>query len=146
MGLALDQARAAEQQGEVPVGAVLVYQNQVLATGHNLRESTQDPTTHAEIIAIRQAAQALGSWRLIDVTCYVTLEPCPMCAGALVNSRISRVVYGCPDPKAGATDTLYNIGTDPRLNHQFQLTSGVRAEECAHQLTSFFANLRNRPT
>jgi len=143
MGRALDEADAAAAKGEVPVGCVLVGADGVaLATGHNQRETLEDPTAHAEMVAIRAAAQALGSWRLEGVTCFVTLEPCAMCAGALVHARVARVVYGCDDPKGGAVVTLYNIGSDPRLNHRFELVRGVRAEECAQRLRSFFAALR----
>jgi len=143
MGRALDEADAAAAKGEVPVGCVLVgADGVVLATGHNQRETLEDPTAHAEMVAIRAAAQALGSWRLEGVTCFVTLEPCAMCAGALVHARVARVVYGCDDPKGGAVVTLYNIGSDPRLNHRFELVRGVRAEECAQRLRSFFAALR----
>ena len=121
MAAAIAEARLAEAKGEVPVGAVIVHEGQVIGRGHNLRESSQDPTTHAEMIAIQEAAKKLGSWRLIDTSLYVTLEPCPMCAGALVNARVPRVVWGCDDPKAGATQTLYRIGSDARLNHRFEL-------------------------
>ena len=139
---AIGEARIAERKGEVPVGAVVVHDGEVIGRGHNLRELSQDPTTHAEMIAIREAANALGSWRLIDATLYVTLEPCPMCAGALVNARVPRVVWGCNDPKAGATETLYTIGTDPRLNHRFECVGGVLADECSALLTGFFAAIR----
>ncbi|HSN84155.1 MAG TPA: nucleoside deaminase, partial [Polyangiales bacterium] len=117
---AIAEARLAEARGEVPVGAVIVHEGRIIGRGHNERESQQDPTAHAEMIAIRQAARALGSWRLIDTVLYVTLAPCPMCAGALVNARVPRVVWRCDDPKAGATQTLYTIGSDPRLNHRFE--------------------------
>ncbi|HSN81700.1 MAG TPA: tRNA adenosine(34) deaminase TadA [Polyangiales bacterium] len=139
---AIAEARLAEARGEVPVGAVIVHEDQIIGRGHNERESQQDPTAHAEMIAIRQAARALGSWRLIDTVLYVTLEPCPMCAGALVNARVPRVVWGCDDPKAGATQTLYTIGSDPRLNHRFECVPGVLAEECSALLTGFFAAIR----
>ena len=135
MQQALSEANAAFDLGEVPVGAVVVFENRIIGRGHNLRELSQDPTTHAEMIAIREAAEALGSWRLIDTALYVTLEPCPMCAGALVNARVPRVVWGCSDPKAGATETLYTIGSDPRLNHRFECVPGVLAEECSALLT-----------
>lgn len=141
---ALAEADAAERRGEVPVGAVIVREGTVIARGHNLRESSQDPTAHAELIAMRAAAARLGSWRLEGTTCFVTLEPCPMCAGALVLSRVARVVYGCDDPKAGATKTLYQIGTDARLNHRFELVPGVLADECAARLSGFFAAIRKR--
>ena len=142
MQAAVAEARLAEEKGEVPVGAVVIHDGQVIGRGHNLRESSQDPTTHAEIIAIQEAAKHLGSWRLIDATIYVTLEPCPMCAGALVNARVPRVVWGCNDPKAGATETLYAIGNDERLNHRFESVSGVLREECSALLTEFFAAIR----
>ena len=143
MRVALDEADVAAAEGEVPVGCVLVDAAGVeLARGHNLRESAQDPTAHAEMIAIRAAAAKLGSFRLEGVTAYVTLEPCPMCAGALVHARIPRVVYGCDDPKGGAVTTLYTIGVDGKLNHTFALTRGVLAEECGARLTKFFAALR----
>jgi tRNA(adenine34) deaminase len=114
----------------------------LLSRGHNLRERAQDPTAHAELIALKAAAARLGTWRLSGVTAYVTLEPCPMCAGALVNARVDRVVYGATDPKAGATNTLYTIGSDPRLNHRFEVTSGVLAQECGALLSQFFARIR----
>jgi tRNA(adenine34) deaminase len=139
---AIAEARLAEGKGEVPVGAVIVHEDRIIGRGHNLRELSQDPTTHAEMIAIRQAAEALGSWRLIDTTLYVTLEPCPMCAGALVNGRVPRVVWGCNDPKAGATETLYTIGSDPRLNHRFECVPGVLGDECSALLTGFFEAIR----
>jgi tRNA(adenine34) deaminase len=142
MQAAIAEARLAEARGEVPVGAVIVHEGQIIGRAHNERESSQDPTTHAEMIAIRQAAKQLGSWRLIDTTLYVTLEPCPMCAGALVNARVPRVVWGCDDPKAGATRSLYNIGTDARLNHRFECVPGVLEEACAALLTKFFASIR----
>ena len=143
MELALEQARLAAEMGEVPVGAVVVHQGQVIARAHNLREQSQDPTTHAEVLALREAARELGSWRLCDTTLYVTLEPCPMCAGALVNARVEQLVYGCPDPKAGAVRTLYTICEDPRLNHRLQVTRGVLAQRCAQELSDFFARLRS---
>ena len=142
MHAALAEARRAQDEGEVPVGAVVVYDGRIIGAGHNLRETTQDPTAHAEMIALREAARELGSWRLIDTSLYVTLEPCAMCAGALVNARVSRVVWGCDDPKAGATRTLYTIGSDPRLNHQFECVSGVLEGPCAALLSGFFAAIR----
>ena len=141
---AMGEAARAADQGEVPVGCVLVRDGSVIARGRNLREAAQDPSAHAELIALRSAAARERSWRLLDVTCYVTLEPCPMCAGALVNARIARLVYGCDDPKAGAVRTLFAIGQDPRLNHRFELSAGVLGEACAAQLSSFFAALRAR--
>lgn len=142
---ALAEARLAEAKGEVPVGAVVVINDEIIARGHNLRQTTQDPTAHAELVAVREAAATIGSWRLIGATVYVTLEPCPMCAGMLVNSRVARVVWGCDDPKAGATKTLYTIGSDPRLNHRYECVAGVLADECASALREFFGRLR-KPT
>jgi tRNA(adenine34) deaminase len=142
METAITEARRAERKGEVPVGAVIVHEGQIIGRGHNERESSQDPTTHAEMIAIRAAAKHLGSWRLIDTSLYVTLEPCPMCAGALVNARVPRVVWGCDDPKAGATRTLYEIGSDARLNHRFECVPGVLGDACGALLTEFFAAIR----
>jgi len=141
---AMAEARLAEAEGEVPVGAVIVHEGAIIGRGHNRRETTQDPTAHAEMIALREAAEALGSWRLIDSTLFVTLEPCPMCAGALVNARIPRVVWGCDDPKAGATRTLYAIGSDARLNHRFECVPGVLSEEGGALLTRFFGAIRAR--
>jgi tRNA(adenine34) deaminase len=143
MRLALDEAAAAAAADEVPVGAVIVsLPRGVLARAHNQRERLHDPTAHAEMIAITQAAEALRSWRLDDCILYVTLEPCPMCAGAVVNARLPWVVYGCTDPKAGACDTLYTIPTDPRLNHRARVLGGVLADECAAVLSEFFAAKR----
>jgi tRNA(adenine34) deaminase len=142
MAEALAEADRAAREGDVPVGCVLVREGAVIARGRNLRQLAQDPTAHAELVALRAAAARLRSFRLLDVTCYVTLEPCPMCAGALVNARIARLVYGCDDPKAGAVRTLFPIGQDARLNHRFELQAGVLGERCAEQLSSFFATLR----
>ncbi len=145
MRLALAEADAAAVRGEVPVGCVLISgTGEWLASAHNLRETEEDPTAHAEIVAIRAAARALGTWRLLDTTLYVTLEPCVMCAGALVNARVSRVVFGCTDPKAGACKTLFAIGEDKRLNHRFTLVEGILADECGERLKRFFAALRMR--
>ncbi|HEY2734293.1 MAG TPA: tRNA adenosine(34) deaminase TadA [Polyangiales bacterium] len=141
---ALKEAAAAGEAGDVPVGCVLVREGEVLARAHNHRQRSQDPTAHAELIALREAAAQLGSFRLLDVTAYVTLEPCPMCAGALVNARVPRVVYGCDDPKAGALRSLYAIGSDPRLNHRFEVVPGVLAVECSAQLSAFFVALRSQ--
>lgn len=141
---AIAEARLAAAKGEVPVGAVIVLDGRVIGRGHNERESLQDPTAHAEMIALRAAAKALGSWRLIDTTLYVTLEPCPMCAGALVNARVPRVVWGCDDPKAGATKTLYTIGSDARLNHSFECVPSVLSDACSSLLTEFFAAIRSK--
>ena len=142
MAAALTLADEAAAAGDVPVGCVLVAGGIVVGRGKNLREATKDPTAHAEIVAIREAASARGSWRLDDVTAYVTLEPCPMCAGALVNARVARVVYGCADPKAGAVDSLFDVGRSAKLNHRFEVTAKVREMECAERLRSFFAALR----
>lgn len=145
MRLALAEAQRAAQAGEVPVGAVIVVRGEVVATAHNERETRFDPTAHAEIVALRRAATALGSWRLVDAELYVTMEPCPMCAGALVNARVRRVVYGCDDPKAGAVRTLYRILDDPRLNHRVDVVPGVLATEGAALLKGFFSRLRGGP-
>ncbi|HVH48008.1 MAG TPA: tRNA adenosine(34) deaminase TadA [Labilithrix sp.] len=140
---ALAFADRAASLGEVPVGCVLVdAEGKRVAAGHNLRETEEDPTAHAEIVAIREAARAQGSWRLEGHTLFVTLEPCVMCAGALVNARIARVVWGCDDPKAGACTTLFTIGQDARLNHRFAMTRGVLKLDCAERLRRFFASLR----
>jgi tRNA(adenine34) deaminase len=144
MERALMLARAAAALGEVPVGCIVVQGTEVLAESHNLRESLQDPTAHAELLALRDAARKTGSWRLSEATVYVTLEPCPMCAGALVNARVKRVVFGALDPKAGATSTLYNIGRDTRLNHRFELAVGVRGSDCGALLSQFFAQIRKK--
>ena len=142
MKLAVESARIAEENGDVPIGAVVVYQDQIIGKAYNQREQLKDPTAHAEIIALTQAAAYLKSWRLNGCTMYVTLEPCPMCAGALVLARIDRLVYGCDDPKAGAVKSLYNIVTDGRLNHRLKVTAGVLAEECSRQLQHFFQKRR----
>jgi tRNA(adenine34) deaminase len=143
---ALAEAKRAAADGDVPVGAVVVVGGRIVARGRNRREALDDPTAHAEVEAIREAARGgHGSgWRLVGATVYATLEPCPMCAGALVNARVERVVYGCPDPKAGAIDTLFSIGTDARLNHRFAIARGVLAEACAAELKTFFAARRGR--
>lgn len=141
---ALALAARAAAAGEVPVGAVVVREGEILGEGWNQREAGADPTAHAEILALRAAAARLGHWRLDGTTLCVTLEPCPMCAGALVNARVTRLVYGCADPKAGAVETLYRIGDDPRLNHRLQIRAGVLADECAAILARFFAELRGR--
>lgn len=142
MAKALDQARAAYEEGEVPVGAVIVHQGRIIAEAHNQRETLNDPTAHAEMIAITQAAESLQSWRLIDCVLYVTLEPCPMCAGAIVQARIPAVVYGTTDPKAGACQSLYQITSDSRLNHQATIVGGVMLEETREILQAFFAEQR----
>jgi len=142
MKKALDQAITAFDEGEVPVGAVIVYQERVIAEGRNQRETLNDPTAHAEMIAITQAAEVLQSWRLLDCTLYVTLEPCPMCAGAIVQARIPRVIYGTTDPKAGACHTLFSLTSDIRLNHQSAVMGGVMAEDCKAILQEFFRQQR----
>ncbi len=142
MRVAIESAKIAEENGDVPIGAVIVYKNQIIGKAYNQREQLQDPTAHAEIIALTQAAAALQNWHLNGCTMYVTLEPCPMCAGALVLSRMDRLVYGCDDPKAGACKSLYNIVTDGRLNHRLEVTSGVLQEQCREQLQRFFARRR----
>ena len=142
MALAIEEARAAIDHGDVPIGAVVVIDGQVVARRHNERELTGDPTAHAEVLALRDAAAAVGSWRLVGATMAVTLEPCPMCAGALVNARVERLVYGARNLDAGATGSLYHLGSDPRLNHEFATTADVRGDECAALLTDFFAERR----
>jgi tRNA(adenine34) deaminase len=141
---ALREAELAAARGEVPVGAVAVLDGRVIGRGHNLRETSRDPSAHAELIAMRAAAAYLSSWRLIDVQLYVTLEPCPMCAGAIVNARVPRVIYGADDPKAGAVRTLYTLLSDPRLNHRTEVVSGVLVDECAGQLKRFFSAIRRK--
>ena len=135
---AMAEAVRAEKEGEVPVGAVIVQDEQIIASAHNQREQLKDPTAHAEMIAITQAAESLGGWRLTNCTLYVTLEPCPMCAGAILQARIPRIVYGAADPKAGAVDSLFTLLADPRLNHQVEVVRGVLADQCGGILTGFF--------
>ena len=142
MKMAIEQAKIAEENGDVPIGAVIVYKNQIIAKAYNQRQQLQDPTAHAEIIALTQAAAFVESWRLHDCTIYVTLEPCPMCAGALVLGRLDRLVYGCDDPKTGACKSLYNIVQDERLNHRLKVTSGVLADDCSRILQDFFQRRR----
>ncbi|GAF82393.1 unnamed protein product [marine sediment metagenome] len=142
MRIAIEQAKIAEENGDVPIGAVIIYKKQIIAKAYNQRQQLQDPTAHAEIIALTQAAAALENWHLNGCTMYVTLEPCPMCAGALVLGRLDRLVYGCDDPKSGAVKSLYNIVTDERLNHRLEVTSGVLADDCSRQLQGFFARRR----
>lgn len=139
---AIAEAKKAERLGEVPIGAVVVKEGVIIGRGHNLRETQHNPISHAEIIAIQQASQVLDAWRLLDCTLYVTLEPCPMCAGAIVQSRIKRVVFGTHDPKAGCAGTLMNLLQEPRFNHETELTGNVLQEECADLLTQFFRALR----
>lgn len=141
---ALVEAEKAVTLGEVPIGAVIVYQDEIIARAHNLRETTQNATTHAELLAIQQACAKVGSWRLEDMTLYVTLEPCPMCAGAILQSRIPRVVYGARDVKAGCVDSLYGLLNDARFNHECDVTEGILADECGGILTRFFRNLREQ--
>lgn len=142
MRLALEEAAAAVEHGDVPIGAVALVDGEVVARRHNERELTGDPTAHAELLCLRDAAAARGTWRLEDLTLVVTLEPCPMCAGGLWAARIDHVVYGAPDVKAGATGSLYNLCADPRLNHEVQVTHGVLADESATLLQAFFADRR----
>jgi len=142
MELALEEARAAAVAGEVPIGAVVVINGEVVARRHNQREELQDPTAHAELLAIRDAAAAVGSWRLDDATVVVTLEPCAMCAGTMVNARVGRLVFGARSLENGACGSLYQLGSDPRLNHEFVTIADVRAEECSELLSSYFAGLR----
>ncbi len=142
MQMALAEARKAYQRAEVPIGAVVVCNDQVVGRGFNLREQTQDPTSHAEMIALREAAENEASWRLEDCQLYVTLEPCPMCAGAILQSRIKRLVYGASDPKAGAVRSLYQLLDDDRFNHQVEVEAGVMERESAQLLKDFFRELR----
>jgi tRNA(adenine34) deaminase len=150
MHQALREAQVAFDEDEVPIGAVVVHDDpttgarRLIGTAHNQREQLRDPTAHAEMIAITQAAEALGNWRLENCTLYVTLEPCPMCAGAIVLARIPRVVYGAVDPKAGAVSTLYQLLNDPRLNHRCEVVSGVSSQQCADLLSHFFRDKRNK--
>ncbi|AOV06344.1 tRNA adenosine(34) deaminase TadA [Sporosarcina ureilytica] len=144
MRMAIAEARKAEKLGEVPIGAIIVHEDQVIARAHNLRESTQNATTHAELSAIQDACEVLDSWRLEKTTLYVTLEPCPMCAGAIIQSRIPRVVYGARDPKGGCVHSLYELLNDARFNHEAAVTEGVLADECGQMLTEFFRAIRER--
>ena len=142
MMLALDEARASLEHDDVPIGCVIARGDEVIARTHNARERDQDPTAHAEVLALRAAAAAIGSWRLDDCTVYVTLEPCVMCAGAIVLARAERLVYGAPDPKAGAVRSLYNVADDARLNHRVAVTAGVLEEECGELLRTYFSAKR----
>jgi len=144
MGRAIAEAGKARGKDEVPIGCVIIQNNRIIARGHNLRETTQDPTGHAELIAIRKAARKLGSWRLLDTVLYVTLEPCTMCMGAIILARIPKVVFGCHDPKGGAAGSLYDLSSDPRLNHRVELLPGILASDCSNLLSDFFAELRMR--
>jgi tRNA(adenine34) deaminase len=141
---ALREAARAQARGEVPVGAVAVLEGEIIGRGHNLRETARDPSAHAELTAMRAAAAYLSSWRLVGVDIYVTLEPCPMCAGAAVNARVARMIYGADDPKAGAVRSLYRLLEDPRLNHRPQVITGVLADECSAQLKAFFSAIRKK--
>lgn len=144
MGKALEEAKTAFAVGEIPIGAVIIYQKKAIARAYNLRESLPCATAHAELLAIEKACRVLGRWRLSGCTLYVTCEPCPMCAGAIVNSRLDRVVYGCADPKAGAVRSLFQLADSPLLNHRAAVTAGVRADECAALLKDFFRRKRNK--
>ncbi len=144
MNMALEEAKKARELQEVPIGAVVVLDGEVIAKGYNLRETKQSSVAHAELLAIMEACNVLGTWRLEEATLYVTLEPCPMCAGAIMNSRIKRVVFGAYDPKAGCAGTFMNLLQDERFNHQSEVTSGVLHEECGGILTAFFKELRER--
>ena len=138
MGEAMAEARLAAAEGEVPIGAVVVAGGRIVGRGRNAREGRRDPTAHAEVLALQEAARSLGRWRLSGATVYATLEPCPMCAGALVNARVDRLVYAVVDPKAGAAGTLFDIVREPRLNHRMEVTAGVLARECGELLKEFF--------
>lgn len=142
MRFALAEALKAYKKDEVPVGAIIVKNGDIISRAHNLRETTPDPTAHAEVLAIREASKRLKNWRLLETTLYVTKEPCPMCASAIVHARIRKVVYGCKDPKGGAVESLYHLLSDTRLNHQVEFLSGVLEEECAEILTEFFRQRR----
>ncbi|OZU89497.1 tRNA-specific adenosine deaminase [Virgibacillus indicus] len=144
MQAAIREAEKAREIDEVPIGAVIVYEDEIIAAGYNVRETSQTTLSHAELIAIQKANEKIGSWRLEDCTLYVTLEPCPMCAGAIVQSRIKRVVFGATDPKAGCAGTLMNLLDEKRFNHQAEVTAGVMETECGQLLTDFFRNLRNK--
>ena len=144
MQMAIEEANKAGAKGEVPIGAIIVHNGGVIARAHNLRETTQNAVTHAELMAIQQACETLGSWRLENTILYVTLEPCPMCAGAILQSRIPRVVYGARDPKAGCVDSLYRLLNDERFNHECEVKENVLADECGGLLTQFFRNLREQ--
>ncbi len=145
MGAALDEARRALEHGDVPVGVVVEHGGEIIARAHNERERRQDPCAHAEVLALQAAAARLGTWRLEGVTVVATLEPCVMCAGALLSARVGRVVFGAEDLKAGAAGSLYNVFADPRLNHEIPLLARVRAEECGALLSEFFADRRDAP-
>ena len=143
MEAALDEARAAPEHGDVPAGCVIVREGRIVARAHNRREADADPTAHAELLAVRAAARALGTWRLTGCTVYATLEPCPMCAGSLVLARVDRLVYGAADPKAGACGSLYDLVQDDRLNHRVAVTAGILADDCGTLLRTFFQARRS---
>ena len=143
MKIALSEAQKASEMGEIPIGAILVLDGEIIAKAHNMRETWQDATAHAETIVIREACKNLKRWRLTGATLYVTIEPCPMCAGAIVMSRISRLVYGSPDSKAGAAESLFNVVNNPALNHMVEVTSGVCSEECTQVMKDFFKKRRS---
>jgi tRNA(adenine34) deaminase len=142
MQAALDEARAAQACGEVPIGAVIVLNGEIIGRGHNRRETAEDPTAHAEMLAIRQAAEAIGHWRLLGTTLYVTLEPCVMCMGAIILARIPRLVFACRDPRAGAVGSIYDFSQDERFNHRVAVQEGVLSEDCRELLSGFFRELR----
>ena len=144
MRVALNEAAVAEGLAEVPIGAIVVLDGQIIGRGHNLRETSNDPITHAEIIAIQQAAKKINSWRLLDCTLYVTLEPCVMCMGAIILARIPYLVFGCRDPKVGAVGSIYNFAEDERFNHQVQVREGILQQECSTQLSNFLRQLREQ--
>ncbi len=144
MQAALDEARTAAAIGEIPIGAVIVQDGEIIARAHNMRETWQDGTAHAEVIAIREACKKLGRWRLSGCSLYVTVEPCPMCSGAIVNSRVDTVVYGCPDVKAGGAESIFNIITNPNLNHTATVISGICEAECAQVMKDFFKMRREQ--
>ncbi|MDN0045847.1 tRNA adenosine(34) deaminase TadA [Megasphaera hexanoica] len=144
MGKAIEEAKIAAAVGEIPVGAVVIYQKKAIARAYNLRETLPCATAHAELLAIEKACRALGRWRLTGCTLYVTVEPCPMCAGAIVNSRLDRIVYGCDDPKGGAVRSLFQIVDNPALNHRVEVTAGIRADECAAIMRDFFRSRRQK--
>jgi len=142
MQAAIAEAQLARAKGEVPIGAVIVHEGQIIGRGHNLRETSNDPTSHAEMVAIRQAAEAIGHWRLLETTLYVTLEPCVMCMGAIILARIPRLVYACRDPRAGAVGSIYDFSSDERFNHKVEVVEGVLGAECSALLSVFFQELR----
>lgn len=144
MEQAIVEAKKAAALGEVPIGAVIVYEDKIIGRAHNLRETSQNAVTHAELMAIQQACETIGSWRLEKTTLYVTLEPCPMCAGAILQSRVPRVVYGARDMKAGCVDSLYRLLNDARFNHECEVTEGILADQCGQLLTDFFRAIRER--